>query len=166
MGRTTAPVLQFVLAVAFAILSLLCFPFVGCGQEASTTIPLIPPLYYSSTEVAPGALAHEYWNPHLDVPSAKLLYDGRIFIFKNILLDDTALKHKKEGYLRLEMVKAYITNTNYLARLKVGDLVDIVGINGGVASDFVGLNFIDCIVLPASSVQIPIGGTSAFMPQY
>jgi hypothetical protein len=129
----------------------------GCSQKTSEVVaPYIPPAYYNCTEVKPDDLVFEYWNPHRDVLTARRLFDGGIFVFKNIEVDKNLLKNSRDGYIWINFkIHCQVVNTRDLPGLKVGDLIDVVGTNAGVASDFYGLEFTNCIVLPAGLVSLP-----------
>jgi hypothetical protein len=139
----------------------------GCGVQTSKVVaPYIPPAYYNCTEVKPDDLVFEYWNPHRDVLTAKRLFDGRIFVFKSIEVDKNLLKNRQEGFIWINFkIHCQVTNAGDLLGLKAGDFIDVVGTNAGVASDFYGLEFTACVVLPADLVKLP-ADTSTFSSGY
>ncbi len=152
MKRFLLPILATVIALGPSLTA-------GCTSKAlALPLPYIPPAYYNCIEANPWDLAAEYWDPHVDLPSVKRMYDGKAFVFKDIELDEKMLSYRDKGYIWLGWLKCYIENTDKLHNLRVGDSVDIVGINGGLAKDFLGLNFINCIVLETGKVQLPAEG--------
>jgi hypothetical protein len=60
------------------------------------------------------------------------------------------------------IIQCYFLKSGYQKLLKAGDKVEVVGIDVGQNKDYTGtLSFTGCIFVPAGSVQLPAGGTSA-----
>ena len=64
-------------------------------------------------------------------------------------------------------IDCYLLHPSDMKRYKVGDKIDVVGLNTGPAMGLAGLVFKNCIVLPAGSVQLPAPGSGGvFVPNY
>lgn len=133
----------------------------GCAKEGIITlVPYIPPSYLSCTEVLPNDLLDAYNNPHLDFGQAEALYNDRVFIFKRIQVTENMLKWRAAGYVWAgNTIQCFPLTQNELDHLKVGDVVDIVGVSMGLHKQFMGLVFQGCVFLPSGLVQLPIEGT-------
>lgn len=155
-------------AIVFAWISLLaCAPAgVGCAQKASA-VQFIPPAYYDCIEAAPDILVNTYFTRYLNPGEAAVLYNGKFFVFKNITVTQEMLLRASEGYIWFYLIKCCATDSSAPLKLKVGDVIDVVGMNLGTYAEYPGtLQFSDCIFLPAGSVQLPAAGSAKFISPY
>ena len=147
--------------ISISVLLLLGLYGAACAKEGIITlVPYIPPSHLSCTEVLPTDLLDAYLNPHLDFGQAEALYNGRVFVFKRIQVTENMLKWRAAGYVWAgNTIQCFPLNQDQLDRLKVGDVVDIVGVSMGLHKQFMGLVFQGCVFLPSGLVQLPIEGT-------
>ena len=131
-------------------------------------VPYVPPAYYECTDVLPMDLENAYYSMYGNHAEAEAMYNGKAFVFKNLLVDAFMIREVDKGWIWADLVKCPVMNLDAAKNLKPGDRVDIVGIcMGRDLSQSPGLVFKDCLVLQAGSVQLPApGGGSAFAPTY
>lgn len=157
-------------ALAASLLAVLLglYLTIGCKSPTLAPVPYISPACYNCIEIPhPNNLCDSYFMPYGDIWIASQRFDGKAIVFKNIEVIDRMLLYCDEGIMWLSDIKCYITNIEYLQHLNVGDTVDVVGINQGPATDFIGLVFYDCFILPSGIVQLPAGGPGeTFTPGY
>jgi hypothetical protein len=118
--------------------------------------PEIPASYYQCQSVDPVALASSYYSRYMDKAVAKASFDNHILIIKGIELSDyqvTCLRN--HNYIWVDLIKCMVGNKEYSSRFKVGDMIDVVGVNKGDTMDFMGLLFTDCYLIPSGSLQLP-----------
>ncbi len=128
----------------------------------------IPPGYYNCTVTTPVNLCKAYFESSHNI-TAGLEYTNQVFVFKNMVITKDELKSATDGYLWLEnLVQCYFLIGGNLQRLKVGERVDVVGVDAGPSKEYDNLLvFTGCIFLPAGSVQIPAPGSSGLVfPSY
>ena len=160
------------LSLAVTAIALMALPAVlaGCSSALqSPAIPYIPPAYYNCTETTVDTLLQVYFNHYNAVAGAELIFNGQVFVFKNIVISDASLKYATEDYIWVNgVIQCYFLKSGSARQLKVGDKVDVVGVDAGICKEYSGsLVFNGCIFLPAGSVQLPAGGTSALsLPSY
>lgn len=136
----------------------------GCSQNnLSNIVPFIPPGYYASTPVLPFDLSVAYWSPYISRKDADLRFVGKPYVFKNFQVTSQMLSTADDGYLWVDLVKAYPLNPANLKQLSVGEDVDMVGVFSGGCRDFPNaLTFSDVVFLPSGDIQIPLGDSSQF----
>jgi len=90
-------------------------------------------------------------------PAADEMFTGRAIIIKNIKLTEEMMKTKTNinigGCIIIEL-----QNTSDLERIKVGDVVDIVGKCMGVSEDRYVVVVKDCLIQPAGLFPLPLPG--------
>jgi len=92
-----------------------------------------------------------------------------VFVFKNIVILDSALKFATDTYMWVNgVIECFFLTPGSASQLKAGEVVDVVGIDVGVCKDYTGtLMFNNCVFLPAGSVQLPAPGSGgASIPGY
>ena len=136
----------------------------GCSQNNLSNVePFIPPGYYASTPVLPFDLSVAYWSPYISRKDADLRFVGKPYVFKNFQVTSQMLSTANDGYLWVDLVKAYPLNPANLKQLSVGEKVDMVGVFSGGCRDFPNsLTFSNVVFLPSGDIQIPIGDSSQF----
>ena len=159
-----------ILAATVALLLMSLLAPLGCTRQ-NRVIPYIPPSYYEATEVSPHNLVTAYYPPYSDAPlpmgAIEDMYNGKVFIFKDIRVTKYMLQNAVEGYAWVDLIKCYPLMSNGLAGLKVGDAIDMVGVNDGLCPDQVGfLQLSGCVFLPSGELQIPAAGSAPFVPPY
>jgi hypothetical protein len=143
--------------------------FVGSGCQSSITNapPIIPADYYSCQAVEPKELVNSYYSRYFDKAQIQTLYNHHVFVLKNIKLNQKEITHLKiEGYIWVDMIKCAVVNTDYCAKFRPGDMVDVIGTNIGDSLECMGLIFTDCYIVPAGSLPIPTGGGEAVIIGY
>ncbi|RJO61529.1 MAG: hypothetical protein C4542_06250 [Dehalococcoidia bacterium] len=143
------------LLIVPVILSMLLV--VGCGNKAAfAPLPYLPPKYYACTQVDPQALVNAYYVGNVDITSVRARYDGVIFVFKDVLVNNRTFIGMNEGFILVDQIRCYLTNPENMNGFKSGDKIDVVGRNAGQTSYFIpGLTFKDCFVLPAGQIALP-----------
>ena len=157
------------------------------ATTSQAIVPYIPPAYYGSMAVPIDDLLRNYFGRAGNLLIAEQTYNGLPFVFNGVrvvasmLIDDSTFYYSNAQFIAMQ--------PGAVGKLKAGDLIDIVGINGGPMPEAEGkplaswfnddgslvltvslapgwLYFTDCIFLPAGSVQLPAPGGSAFAPLY
>lgn len=157
---------------------------VACKSEEGFTAlsevpPYIPPEYYSCVEISAYEMAFTYWSPYSQrlreegSPIPGEAYRGSTFILKNYLVTDYVLRDKANGFIWIDMIKCYPLNPDSIKNVKLGTMIDVVGINMGPELEDYGdyadgnLIFNDCVFLAAGSVKIPSDTTGqVLVPAY
>ena len=92
--------------------SLLIFGIVaasGCSQKnLNNVVPYMPPGYYSGTLILPFDLSNTYWSPYTPRRDAEKYFHGQIYIFKDIKVTQNTLNTIKQGYVWVDVIKAYL----------------------------------------------------------
>ena len=138
------------------------------ADTAPLVVPYINPAYYQCIEVLPVDLENSYYTAYGAHAEAETMYNGKVFVFKNQLVDLFMIRELDKGWVWADLVKCPIVNLNDAKKLKPGNRVDIVGIcMGRDIKVSPGLYFRDCYIFPTGSVQLPApGGGAAFSPIY
>jgi hypothetical protein len=122
-------------------------------------IPYIPPSYYECTAITSTDLLgyYYYYNRYAPAPNVEQDVNNHLFVLKNLLVTDSALKYATSKYIWMDgIVQCYFLAQGTADTLRAGDRVDVVGVNAGVGKDYAGtLIFTGCIFLPAGRVQLP-----------
>ena len=171
--------MALVISLLFGVILLMCAckakttAGVAYSTGAPTTtwqsiVPYIPPSYYQCISVLPMVLENAFYSNYGNTAAADAMYDGQIFVFKDLLVDGWMIKDVNRGWLWADLTKCPIINLDAAKQLKSGDRIDIVGIcEGRDPSQSGGLFFENCYVLQANSIQLPApGGGSTFAPSY
>ncbi len=160
--------LKVVLAVVTSML-LLVVGAAGCSAKTMTNVlPYIPPAYFSAQLATPFELSNIYYSPY--TPSTEIeKLNGNIYVFKSLPVDKITMASINQGYVWIDVVKAYALNPENLRQLKLGETVDIAGVLSGPCRDFPkSLTFTSVVFLPAGTVEMPVGGGDAiqYTPTY
>ncbi len=140
----------------------------GCSKAYMATPPFVPAQYYDCLEVSPYQLVDIYFSNYANITMSEAQYNGHMFVFKNIRIEDWMLAHLDEGWIWVDQIRCSLSSYFDWGILKAGNRVDVVGMNMGVRSyERPGLAFEDCIVLPAGVVSLPADpGTGPIVPGY
>ena len=143
----------------------------GCVTRVAFLPPQnLPPEYFASTEVDPQALVDAYYVGNVDITSIRAKYDGVVFVFKDIVVDDRTFLQLDEGFIWVDEVRCYLVNPDTVKRFEPGDKIDVVGRNAGQTSLFIpGLTFRGCYALAAGEIGLPADPNAApgtFGPLY
>jgi hypothetical protein len=160
LSATTVPVF-----ILMAVLQASC----SAHAQPALAQQYIPPDYYNCSVTTPGDLGKAYFGRYNNIAAAEQEFNNQVFVFKNMVITDSELKYATEDYLWLDnIIQCYFLNSGSARQLKVGEEVDVVGIDAGVCKDYAKLLvFNGCIFLPAGSVQLPAGGGSGLtIPSY
>ena len=141
-------------------------PSANTETSTSNELPYIPPSYYSATEVTTADLINAYFwdggHPKDPTPSG-LIWDGKIFVFKNCLLSQNVFASATADYLWVGSIQCYFLSPDNFKQLSANEMVDIVGIDSGVDHNVPNsLLFTGCVIIPAGSVQLPVAGSPPF----
>jgi hypothetical protein len=152
-------------AVLSAVITTLVAVILPTSCSASKTalseapIPYIPPSYYECTAITSADLLgyYYYYNRYAPAPNVEQDINNHLFVLKNMLVTDSALKYATSKYIWMDgIIQCYFLAQGTADTLRAGDRVDVVGINAGVGKDYAGtLIFTGCIFLPAGRVQLP-----------
>lgn len=138
---------------------LIAFFQISCLRPAqSKFIPYIPPSYYTCTETTPDDLLEAYFHRTRKVVGAELMFNGQVFVFKNIVATDFSIKYATEDYIWVQStIQCYFLQKGSAKQLKSGQKVDVIGVAGGIGKEYAEtLVFTGCIFLDAGSVKLPI----------
>jgi hypothetical protein len=141
----------------------------GCSKaSAAPKVPYVPPEYFNCTEVTPKILCDAYFSRYANVSIASLQFNGLYFVFKNLLVTDLMLKTVDKGYILAgNLIECDCVNISVMKQYTAGDKIDVVGKDQGVTMGVPGgLQFVECIILPPGSVQLPSPGSGVLVPQY
>ena len=129
--------------------------------------PSILPEYYQCIDVTTMSLQNAYYSAYGNHAEAEA-YNGQIFVFKNLLVDEYMIRELDKGWIWADLIKCPLINPAYAKTFHPGDRVDIVGICLGRDTNISpGLYFKDCYMLPASCLQLPApGGGGSFSASY
>jgi hypothetical protein len=156
--------------VSCVLLAVSSIVFSGCSANSPNSVtPYIPPNYYASQLVLPFDLSNIYWSPYITRSDAAKLH-GNIYVFKDLKVNDITMASIKEGYVWVDLIKAYALNPANLKELRLGESIDVVGVLAGPCNDFPkSLTFSACVFLEAGSVSMPVGGDGSslqYVPTY
>jgi len=130
-------------------------------------VPFIPPAYYDCISVLPVDLEAAYHTAYGNHAEAEIMYNGKVFVFKNLLVDLYMISELDKGWVWADLTNCPVVNVDYAKTLKPGGRVDIVGICVGLnLTPRSVLAFKDCYVLPTGSLQLPAPGGATFSPVY
>ena len=150
-----------------ALVIILVAGLCGCAHAVSTAVPYLPPSYYDCIEVPPDTLVNNYFGPYGNRNIASENFDNQVFVFKNVKVTDDWFVNAAEGYIYINVIKCDLSNSVDIKRFKTGDKVDVIGVNEGVLSVIpAALEFKDCVILPAGTIQLPAGGAATFTSIY
>ena len=140
----------------------------SCSQHAPVTIPYIPPSYYDCIASMPSDLVAAYYSSYANTAYAQQNYNGQVFVFHKILVNEYMLRYKAQDYLETSTIKCEALYHNSIDSLRVGEAIDIVGINEGAPQGTPAgwLLMTGCVFLPAGSVQLPAPGGATLSPLY
>ena len=142
----------------------------GCARQAqaleSAVVQYVPPNYYDCIETTIENLLNAYYS-HYAVGPAEVLYNGKVFVFKNITVTASSMANATDMWIN-GAIKCYFLVPGSAKKLKADEKVDVVGIDAGQCDEYIGtLTFEGCIFLPAGSVQLPAGdGSDITVPEY
>ncbi len=132
-------------------------------------LPLyLPTQYYNCMEATPAELVGSYFSGYTNASYAEAQYNNQYFVFKNLPVKDWMIADLDKGYIWLGSgVKCELVNPADMKKFKLDQKIDVVGLNTGVISyKSPGLLFTNCYVMPAGSIQLPIGTGGGFSPGY
>jgi hypothetical protein len=166
LGRSRELAMRGISLLLAAILIGL-IPVAGCSRASLETPDYIPPGYYASLDVHPDDLLRAYFHPNFgDVVQSDLNFKNLPVVFKNVAVNEIMIRDSAQDIFYISSVKCTPLETGVVATLKVGDLIDIIGINRGVWPEYPGwLSFTECVFPPAGTVQFSQGGP-VFAPAY
>jgi hypothetical protein len=137
------------------------------SAPAPAIAPYIPAAYYQCIEVLPTDLQNAYHTAYGNHAEAQVMYDGKTFLFRNLLVDQYMLSELDKGYIWADLTNCPVVNMDYAKTLKPGDRIDIVGICLGLNLTAKSvLAFKDCYLLPTGALQLPAPGGATFSPVY
>lgn len=144
----------------------------GCASQHVNAVPFLPPTYFNAIEVNPQELINAYYYAglpgYIDIREPEARYNNKIFVFKDVLVDEWLVRMLDKGVIWLDLIKCGLINRGDMLNFDIGDRIDVVGINLGPDDpNNTGLTFKDCYVLPAGVVKLPAGDDGvAVVPAY
>jgi hypothetical protein len=175
IGTSTNSAPALLAAGVIVIFFSACSSHPASGTTVPTTAPqpviqqYIPSDYYSCSVATPENLCQAYFSRYYNIADAEQEYNNQVFVFKNMVITSEELNYATADYIWVDgIIQCYFMKSGDANRLKAGDVVDIVGVDSGDSRDYSGtLIFTGCLFLPAGSIQLPAGGTSALnIPVY
>jgi len=178
-------ILNILMVLVISLLSWLSFLSGSCKTTTEAKVIYIPPSYYGCIAVSVDALLGTYFGRNGNLLIAEKTYNGQIFVFysarvvASMLVDENTLNYSRAQCIAMQ--------PGAVGKLKVGDIIDIVGINQGPLPEAEGkplsewfdsngmlavfgvngwLYFTDCIFIPSGSVQLPAPGGAVFARLY
>ena len=135
----------------------------ACAAQTNTAqfLPLLPPEYYQCYETTSQDIITAYFGAYSSRPLAEALYNNQPFVFKNIEIMPGMMESQGPDYIWVDRTQCMAVNPTDVAKLKVGQVVDVVGIMRGVSIDpdkRMDLLMTDCYFLPAGSFALPVPG--------
>ncbi len=129
----------------------------SCTSTESTAVPpFLPPHYYDCIKADPTELAEAYFSSFLIWQIMGEKYDGKVIVFKDVLVEERMYMFLDEGYIWVDQIKCYLVDIDNIKRFQPGDRVDVVGVNKGPTQYNIAiLKFDNVVVLPAGSVALP-----------
>jgi hypothetical protein len=156
------------LTAALVFTCLLAFP--ACTRaEQAVLLPSLPPDYYACTESTPIDLMNAYYSHYFAISGAEIVLKDKVFVFKNIAVTESMVRHATNEYIWINegSIKCYFMTPAERSRLKAGQPMDIVGVNGGMCPDYSGTLFLkDCFFLPPGAVKLPAQGGATLSSSY
>lgn len=131
--------------------------------------PILPANYYQCFDSTPQAVEGAYFDPYGHRWVAEMTYNDQPFVFKNVEIMPGMMESKGPDYIWVDRTQCQAANPADVAKLKVGQVIDVVGIMRGVSKDpdkQMDLLMTECYFLPAGSVALPLPGGAAFTPGY
>jgi hypothetical protein len=152
-------------SVALASLSLVS----GCSKAAAIAkMPDIPLNYYACVQTNPDDLEKQFFSHYGNLDYAEQTYEGMIFVFKNITVNQYMLVNKNTFDISTIQCDAMVPGA--VADLKAGEKIDLVGVCSGPLPGATAYNesgvfgwlwFTGCIFLPAGTVDLPASGSGS-----
>lgn len=130
----------------------------GCANTALSVQPFVPPQYLDCIEISPFKLADYYFNyqpPYIWMLTADEAFTGKAVIMKNIEITEEIIDTRAKSF--------FIVNSNVLVKpqdpsimneLKVGEVIDILGLSKGVSDNRVVVE--GCLIEPAGRLNLPV----------
>ena len=143
---------------------------IGCSHNKFIPPPTasqIPSNYYECLEVFPDDLLREYFHINFgNVERANTNFKNIPILFKNVRIDEVMLRDRDSNIFYLSSIKCTPLIANEIPALKIGELIDVIGINRGPWLEYEGwLYFDECVFLPSGYFQTSAGGPT-FAPGY
>jgi hypothetical protein len=163
VNKTTRLIMK---ALVFSCL--LVLPACAKANQAAP-LPSLPPAYYACTESTPIDLMNAYYGHYFAIAGAEIVLKDRVFVFKNIAVTAAMAQHATDEYVWISegSIKCYFASAGEHARLKAGQAVDVVGVNGGMCPDYAGTLYLkDCFFLPSGAVKLPTEGGATLFSSY
>ena len=183
-------ILNILMVLVVSLVSGLAFLTGSCKTNSGAIatqaiVPYIPPSYYACLPVSIDDLWRKYFWWHSNLYQAEQAYNGQMCLFSGVRVVASMLGDDNTFYYSNAQLIAM--QPGAVGKLKVGEMIDIVGINRGPMPEVEGkplsdwfdesgtpisvviygwLYFTDCIFIPSGSVQLPAPGGAAFAPLY
>ena len=141
---------------------------VSCQPAFVDAPPVIPASYYNCLQAQPFDLISAYYSHYNDRAQAEFAYNGKVFVFKGIELTDHQVERlQNEPVIWLDLIKCNVANIADARKFKVGDVVDVIGVDQGIENDVPeGLVFNDCYIIPSGQLQLPADGSGPIVAGY
>ena len=159
----------------------------AAAVNTSIAVPNIPPSYYACIQANIDDLLKQYFFRYGNFYQAEQAYDGQIFLFRGVQVNPAMIVDKNT--FTLSTAEFIALQPGAVGQLKVGEIIDIVGVDQGPMPTIEGtpitaffnpdgspaleggvvpgwLQFSGCVFLPTGSVQLPAPGAPAFAPLY
>jgi hypothetical protein len=142
----------------------------GCAKATAVVpAPSLPPSYYNCIAAVPDDLLRAYFTHYFDPVLAAQNFNGKVFVFHGISINFYMLAQKDRNILDVGTIQCTGALDGSVAKLKEGDVIDIVGFNEGPSNDpaYSGwLTMTGCYFLKADSVALPAPGGGTMAPIY
>jgi hypothetical protein len=143
--------------------SLLFVGLVGLFSCANTPLavqPFVPPQYLDCIEISPLELSDYYFNYqplYIWFPTADEALTGKAVIMKNIEITEGMIETSTKSFFKVNSnVLVKPQNPSIMEGLKVGDVIDILGLSQGISDEWAAVVLEDCIIEPTGRLNLPV----------
>lgn len=132
----------------------------GCANTPPVVQPFVPPQYLDCIEISPVELAHYYFDyqpPYIWMATADEAFTGKAIIIKNIEITEEMIETGAKSFFKVNgnvLIKPQALSI--MEELKVGEVVDILGLCKGISDEWAAVVLEDCIIEPAGRLNLPI----------
>ena len=164
LGKLTWP---HILTVALLLTGL--SGLIACGNVQPFIPPYIPPNYLDCIEISPFMLGDYYFNYkplYPWFPTADEAFTGKAIIMKNIKITEEMIETRTKSFFKVNnYVLIKPLDLSQMGKIKVGDMVDILGLCKGISDQWVAVVLEDCFIEPSGILNLPLknGGSQGVL---
>lgn len=153
-------ILHYIILASLLLASL--SGIIACNKAESYIQPAIPTSYLDCIELSPLMLGDYYFNYNAIYPwfpTVDEILTGRAIIMKNIEMTEEMLGTRGKSFFKVThnvIVKPQAISQ--MEELKVGDVVDILGISTGISAETSAVILERCFIEPSGRLNLPLEG--------